>query len=87
MNLRKIQRNLLLVLILTLPILVAWGPQRELSDYYDTNTYPNHPQINSTENNPLWGFTPDFASIKEADDVNWINGDYVVIKPGTIYMV
>ena len=72
-------------IILLLVTLVGWGPQRDTSDYYDTSTYPDYPQFNSTKNHPIWGFTPDFASIKDASSTNWLKDDLVYLIPGSVY--
>ena len=86
---KRILRKLLCAICLPLCILLCsgWGPLRDTSDYNDPDTYPNFPQFNSTKNNPNWGFTPDFASIREADAPTWIPGDYVFLEPGKTYDV
>ena len=66
---------------------VGWGPPRETSDYYNPETYPKYPQFNSTQNNPAWGFTPDFASIREAGTESWNQDDIVHLELGKTYDV
>ena len=65
--------------------LSAWGPSREMSDYYDPNTHSTSPRFNSTFNNPITGFTPDFTGIREAGTSEWT--DQISLEPGKTYDV
>jgi len=71
---------------------MAYGPTegnggRKYFDYNDTKTYPNYPAFNSFKNNPVWGFEPDFMSIKESTSNTWAANDTIKLQPGKTYDV
>lgn len=70
----------------------AYGPTegtagRKYFDYGDTSTYPNYTAFNSFKNNPVWGFEPDFMSIKPTNSGHWADGDIIKLEPGQTYDV
>jgi len=78
--------------ILAPTAVMAYGPTegnagRKYFDYNNPSTYPQYTAFNSFKNNPVWGFEPDFMSIKPSDSSHWADNDTIKLEPGKTYDV
>ena len=78
--------------ILAPTAVMAYGPTegnagRKYFDWNDTSTYPKYTAFNSFKNNPVWGFEPDFMSIRPLDSDHWADNDIINLQPGKTYEV